>query len=128
MLEKHNIGGMMVRKGLAILITVATGGCVGYAVRTGQYYLAPFSITVGLILLNLARRRVDEVLVDERIEDISEKSSRRALEVFGISSALFALILIVAGKEEGYILGFAVCALLILYLTLYALYSKGEIS
>ncbi len=110
------------------LVAVMVGGAVGYAAQNNQPFLAVFSVVVGLILLEFAKRRVDEPLVDERVERVTEKASRKTLEVFGVAAALLTAVLVALGRGEGYVLGFAVCVVLVLYLAFYVLYSRSEIT
>ncbi|WP_290595738.1 MULTISPECIES: DUF2178 domain-containing protein [unclassified Archaeoglobus] len=110
------------------LIVVMVGSSVGYAAQNNQPLLSVFSVVIGLILLGFVRRRANEPLVDERVERIAEKASRRALEVFGITAALLTAVLIALGREEGYVLGFAVCAVLVVYLAFYTIYSRSNIT
>ncbi|MBC7114280.1 MAG: hypothetical protein PWR13_1305 [Archaeoglobi archaeon] len=123
----------MDRKRYALLsaaVLALIGGAVGYAVLKNQPLVALLSLISGIILLKFLRRRVGEVLEDERVIRISERASRRTLQVFAISAALLSALLIATGKYrvEGSILGFAVCGILILYLIFYAVYSRSEIS
>ncbi len=108
-------------------LAIVLGGVVGYAVVSRQPYLAVIAVVTALVLLRVARGRVEKVLLDERIERVSEKASRRALELFSISAALLSALLIALGNSTGYILGFSVCAILILYLGFYAFYSRSSV-
>jgi len=131
MLEIHNRGGGMDRKRYGLvgtLVAVAVGGAVGFAVQNNQPLLVVISVVIGVLLLRFARKRVDEPLVDERIERVAEKASRRTLEVFGVVASLLTAVLIALDREEGYVLGFSVCSVLVIYLALYAIYSRSEIT
>ncbi|WP_456330443.1 DUF2178 domain-containing protein [Archaeoglobus sp.] len=108
-------------------LAVVLGATVGYAVESRQPYLAVIAVIAALVLLRVARGRVDEVLEDERIERVSERASRRTLELFGMSAALLSALLIAMGNDAGYVLGFAVCAILILYIGFYAFYSRRAV-
>lgn len=72
------------RKKFALIgtaLAIVLGGTVGYAVKSNQLYLAVISIIAVLILLRVARRRVEEVLVDERIERVSEKGIKKGTRI-----------------------------------------------
>jgi len=56
-------------------LAIVLGGVVGYAVVSRQPYLAVIAVVTALVLLRVARGRVEEVLLDERIERVSEKAS-----------------------------------------------------
>ncbi len=112
-----------------VLICAVTGALLGYAVSLGNTLLTVIAIVIGIILLNLGRRRVTEVIEDERIYRISEKASRKTLEIFGVSIALIGVSLIALNKyvEAGCALAFSVCALTLLYLTFYSYYSRKSL-
>ncbi len=121
----------MNRKSYALINVIVTAlmvFAVGYAVNQSEPYLGLISVLIGIAALSFAKRNLDEVLEDERIVRISEKASRRAFDISAIALALLGMVLIAMNKAIGYILDFAVCCMLILYLAFYALYSRGEIS
>lgn len=112
---------------ISVLTPALIGFVVGYSVSQNKPLLGLIALSLGVIILKIARKRVDEVLEDEKIVRISEKASRKAFEISAISLALLSFILISQNSEIGYALGFAVCGTLILYLVLYALYSGGSV-
>ena len=108
------------------IITAAIGAIVGYSVYTYNFMLPFIAVTAGILILHLLRRKVDEVIEDERIYRISERASRRTLQVFGMGTALVGTTLICLGRysEIGYTLNMSVCILIILYLIFYGFYSR----
>ena len=109
-----------------ILITSVLGAVVGYSASTGNVWLPAIAVIAAVILLSFGKRRVEEVIEDERIHRISEKASRRTLQIFGITSALFGITLITLREleEVGYTLAFSASILVTLYLIFYAYYSR----
>ncbi|RLF37707.1 MAG: hypothetical protein DRN03_01690 [Thermoplasmata archaeon] len=107
------------------MVTAAIGAIVGYSVCTSNFVLPFVAVVGGILALRLIKRRVDDVLEDERIYRISEKASRRVLEIFGIGSALTGVTLIALDKhqEVGYALAFSACIMILLYMIFYAYYS-----
>lgn len=112
---------------IRIAIVTAVGCTVSYAVSVNNPLIALISVVAGILILKLAERGVDEPLIDERVERISEKASRRTLEIIGVFGALLSATLIASGREEGYVLGFLICVSLVLYMVFYAVYSKRAI-
>jgi len=111
-----------------LFLTVIVVLIVGYSVATGNTILSIIAIIGGIFPISLVKRRLDEVVEDERINRVSWKASRKTLEIFGVSIALISFLLISYGYTDiGYVLAFSVCTLTILYLIFYAIYSKGEI-
>jgi len=107
-------------------ITAAMGAVVGYSASTGNALLVLLAFIAGIALLHLGRRRVTEIIEDERIYRISEKASRNTLQVFGISIALIGAVLIALREsmEVGLTLAYSAMALLILYMIFYGYYSR----
>ncbi|HHF58915.1 MAG TPA: DUF2178 domain-containing protein [Thermoplasmatales archaeon] len=123
---------MMNRKQFAmcgVIISAIIGAIVGYSVQIHNFVLPLIAVTAGILILHLLRRKVDEVIEDERIYRISDKASRRTLQVFGIGTALVGTTLISLGRyqEIGYALNISVCILLILYMIFYAFYSRSPL-
>jgi len=110
----------------AVTIVAAMGAIIGYGTSTGDILLPIIALVAGIALISLGRRKVTEVIEDERIYRISEKASRRTLQIFGIGAALTGAILITLREmtEVGYTLAFSACALVILYLVFYGYYSR----
>ncbi len=115
-----------------VIISAIIGAIVGYSVQIHNFVLpliAVTAVTAGILILHLLRRKVDEVIEDERIYRISDKASRRTLQVFGVGTALVGTTLISLERfqEIGYALNISVCILLILYMIFYAFYSRSPL-
>ena len=110
----------------AAVICASMGTVVGYGVSVRNALLPTIAFGIGVVLIVLGRRRVTEIIEDERTYRISEKASRRIYQVFVTSAALVGTILIALNRHEdvGYTLAFSACALLILYLVFYSYYNK----
>ena len=109
-----------------IIMIAILGAIVGYSVYIKNMLLSLFAVVAGVTLLSLTKRKVTEVLEDERIYRISEKASRKTLQIFGISAALIGVIMISSKEfaQAGFALSFAAIALIILYLIFYGYYNK----
>ena len=112
-----------------VIISAIIGAIIGYSVQIHNFVLPLIAVTAGILILHLLRRKVDEVIEDERIYRISDKASRRTLQVFGIGTALVGTTLISLERfqEIGYALNISVCILLILYMIFYAFYSRSPL-
>jgi uncharacterized membrane protein len=106
-----------------ILVTIAVAIVVGWSVIAETSVFIPLAgIGAGMALLYLLKRRVKEVMADERSYLISEKASRTALAIFAPLMAVVAMVLIVLSSsvlpdygEAGTVLAYSVCALMVLY-------------
>ncbi len=110
----------------ALAITLITL-IVGYSITTRNIILLVIAAISGILLLSLAKRRVNEVVEDGGIQRVSERASRRALQVFGVSIALISVVLISYGIEAGHALTFSAGALAVLYLTFYTISSLHDL-
>jgi uncharacterized membrane protein len=114
---------------LIIVIIIAVS--VSTSVAAGIPWLPVPAAALGAALMLLARRRVKEIVVDERTWHIAERAGRLAFQVGAILMALSAatfLALSRAGneafEEAGFVLAYAVCGLMAIYYAGYLYYSK----
>ncbi|MDD4987085.1 MAG: DUF2178 domain-containing protein [Dehalococcoidales bacterium] len=105
------------------VITVLVAILVGWSVATETIVIIPLiGIAAGMITLYLLKRRVKEVMADERSYLISEKAARTALAIFAPAVVVVAVVLIVLGnsilpdyREAGTVLAYSACALMVAY-------------
>ena len=107
-------------------VAAVMGAIIGYSAATGNVLLLFLGFAAGIVMLYLGRRRVTEVIEDERIYRISEKASRNTIQVFGIAIALFGATLIAlrASMQIALTLAYSAIALVLLYMVFYAYYSR----
>ena len=114
-----------------MLIVVVMGALIGWAVAIGNAIIPIPVALLGLILLYLLRKRVKEVIEDERMHKINEKASKVTLQIFGIVTALLGVILIALSqgswtdfRQAGFTLAYSACFLLLVHLILYSYYTR----
>jgi uncharacterized membrane protein len=114
-----------------IIITIAVGFVIGLSALRGEPIIAIVAVVIGMILLYSLKSRVKEVIEDERVYRISEKASRRTIQVVGTTTALIGLIIIGLSKSEylelvevGYSLACFATALLMVYMIFYGYYAR----
>lgn len=113
-----------------MIIIVATVALAGWFAATADSALVLISAAVGTILFYLCKTSVEEVVVDERDERVSERASKVAMEIFAATSALAGVVFIAERYEHpeyanaGFALAFSACALMILYSVLYGYYNR----
>ena len=125
---------MMSRKWFRICgaaITVAMAALIGWSIATENAVVPIPTVLGGVVLLYLLRRRVKDVVQDERNYRISEKASRFAIQVFALVTAISGVTLTAVSaddsslfREVGLTLAFCACGLLVLYLISYAYHSR----
>jgi len=83
------------------------------------------------VVMLLLRRRVREVVVDERVYSIAEKASLVAFRIFGIAAAVIGITLVALGWQSasdlykiGLTLAYSACGLLVIYYIAYIYYNR----
>lgn len=113
------------------VITFALAAFVGWSIKIGNVVLPLIGVVVGMMVIFLLKRKVEEVIEDERIYMISEKASRRTIQFFGVTVGLISAALIALSRsgytefeQIGSTLGYVTCTLLVVYMMFYGYYSK----
>jgi uncharacterized membrane protein len=113
------------------VITIIVGFVIGLSAFRGEIITALVAVFVGMILLFMLKSRVKQVIEDERVFKISEKASRRTIQVVGVATALLGLSILGLSKsgylelvEVGYSLTFFASVLLMVYMIFYGYYAK----
>ena len=117
------------RTRLVLMLCIAS--IVGISIANGNVILPVIAVSLGVIAVVLTKKRVKEVVEDERAYFVSEKAARKALTVYAPIVAFLTPALIIMGQEGtndlsviGYTLGFAACFLMGLYMIFYSFYSR----
>lgn len=113
---------------IAVVILLAIG--VSQAITFRQYYLAVAGMAVAMAVLTLLRRRVKEVLADERDYEIAGKAARAAMQIFSWIAVL-AMFYFLAYQDVNplygpisQIIAYSICGLLLLYNALFYFYNR----
>ena len=114
-----------------ILILIAIGIAVGWSVSAGNAIVPIPVVLIGIGLLYFLRRNVTDVLEDERLNKIREKSSRLTFQIFGVTAAVAGAVVIALSKsvypdieQIGFTLIYSVCVLLIIDYIVYAYFAR----
>jgi uncharacterized membrane protein len=108
------------------------GAIMAVSVILGNWIVPIFAVIISIIFLTVLRRRVKEIIVDERTYAISEKASRLTLRIISIGMAVTGIIILAFTRGEdkvltsvGLTLEYATCALLIIsYIAYYYFRNK----
>jgi uncharacterized membrane protein len=116
---------------LSIITTAAIGYVMGWSINSGSPFIPVVAVAAGTVFICLLKRRVNEVIEDERIWRINEKASGFTLRVFLPLTAVIGIVLVSLSKggvysfeKEGYILLYCTYALLVLFLVSYIYYGR----
>ena len=113
------------------IIIITMGALIGWSVAVGNEVIPVPVALGGTGLIYLCKRRLREVVEDERNYRISEKASRSTIQISAFSMAIIGTVLVALNinspspfKEVGLTLVFSGCALLIIYTAFYSYYSR----
>lgn len=114
-----------------IVITVVVGFLVGLSAFRGEPIAAIIAVVIGMMLLYVLKSRVKQVIEDERVFKISEKASRRTIQVVGTTTAILGLSIMGLSSsgyldltEVGYALTVFATVLLMVYMIFYGYYAR----
>ena len=113
-------------------LTVIIAAIAAVSVTIGNAYVLIGAVLVGMIILLILRRRVKEVIYDERTYTIAYKAARLTVSAVGISMAIAGAILLALNRDTisstaaqvGFALLYATCGLLVVNLAAYTYYSR----
>ena len=115
-----------------LIITIIIGFVIGLSAVRGEPITAIVAVVVGMMLLYLLKSRVKKIIEDERVYRISEKASRRTIQVVGITTAIIGLSIMGLSKrgyieftEVGYALACFAAVLLMVYMIFYWYYARS---
>jgi len=118
-------------KRYGLIITIAVGFLVGLSVARGEPAIALGAVVIGMMLLYALKSRVKQVIEDERVYRISEKASRRTIQIVGTTTAILGLSIIGLSRsgylelaKVGYSLAYFATVLLMVYMIFYGYYNK----
>ena len=105
---------------------------VAWSVAAQESAVIPLvAIGTGMVLLLLLRRRVKEIMIDERTHRISERACRMTVGIFAPLIAVTAVTLIMLSKrvlpdvrQAGFALAYSACAMMVLYDIFYLYYER----
>jgi uncharacterized membrane protein len=114
-----------------LVITIVVGFVIGLSVIRGEPITAISAVVIGMIMLYALKSRVKQVIEDERVYKISEKASRKTIQVIGTTTAILGLTIIGLSRsgylelaEVGYSLACFAAVLLMVYMIFYGYYAK----
>ena len=115
---------------LSLIVILVVAVMVSWAVGTGNPYLAIITLLWAMGTLYVARKRIEEVVEDERNIRINEKAAMRAVEFFVAGGVIAGTVLYSVSTTEsdftqaGLTLGIAVTGLLLLYGSFQTYYAR----
>jgi uncharacterized membrane protein len=113
------------------IIGAVIGATTGASIAAGVWIIPIPVIFIGLIAVFFLRRKVKEIIADERTYSIVQKASRLTLQIAIMGMAAIGIVLLSVSHGEspaltqtGFALEYAACALLIINTLAYNYYSR----
>jgi uncharacterized membrane protein len=113
-------------------IAAVLGGLVSFSVVSENYVLPMIATVTALILVLALRRRVSEVISDERDYHIAGKAARWTISVYAILAGLGSIVLMAFRKTDpslellGSILAYSACFVMLLQSALFYFFAKKD--
>jgi uncharacterized membrane protein len=105
---------------------------VSISVNYGNWYLPVISVMASWLLLYKLRRKIKEVIADERDYIVAGKASGLAMNVYLLVSVIIGIILYSIGRENVALFNIATtllysaCFLMVLYAVLFKIYERKD--
>jgi uncharacterized membrane protein len=115
---------------IVFLIAMSIAAVLIFAFSIGNAALAISALFAGAVAIYLCKNRLDEVVEDERIRQISQKASWVTYQIVVLSFAIGGSVLIAIRNdypmysELGYFMAYASCGVLALYGLIYMYYNR----
>lgn len=115
---------------ISLLITMVMGAVVGFSVSIGNPALAIGIVLAGMAAMYNLKSRLEDVVEDERIHQVSQKASRVTLQIVALGFALGGASLIAMRDiypgyiDLGFFMAYASCGVLVLYSLFYKYYNR----
>jgi uncharacterized membrane protein len=107
------------------------GAIMAVSIILGNWIIPIIVIIISLSVMMVLRRRVKEIVTDERTCAITDKAARFTFQIVTIGMAVIGAVLLAASRGEspgltqaGFAMEYAVCALLVINMLAYTYYSR----
>jgi uncharacterized membrane protein len=114
-----------------VVINIIVMVLVGWSVHTGNVLIPGPTVIVAAVILYLCRKRIKEVIEDERAQKIGDWASRHTIEIVIIIMAVVATTLLAMSSDDsttleavGITLACSISLLLLVYGILHVFFSR----
>lgn len=115
---------------ISFLTVMVIGAVVGFSASIGNPMLAVGIVLAGMAIMYNLKSRLEGVVEDERIYQVSQKASRITLQIVALGLALGGAVLIAVRDtypghtDLGFFMAYASCGVLVLYSLFYGYYNR----
>jgi uncharacterized membrane protein len=109
---------------------MALGIVIGGSIAVNNYIIPAIAVLLAILAIQLCKKRLIEVLVDERINRISNKAAMISMRIFTIAATVTGIVMVMLRDKYpqlapvGYTLAYSVCAFMLLFQAFYTYYSR----
>ncbi len=110
---------------------MALGGIMGASISQGNWIVPVIAVIISILIITILRRKVKEIVTDERTYDIAGKASLLTLQIVAVGMALAGAILLAISRDSSSTMGqiaitlcYATCALLVINALTYTYYNR----
>jgi uncharacterized membrane protein len=115
---------------VSTLTVMVMGAVVGFSVSIGNPALGVGVVLAGMAVMYNLRSRLEGVVEDERIYQVSQKASYMTLQIVALGLALGGAVMIALRDtysrytDLGFFMAYASCGVLVLYSLFYIYYNR----
>jgi uncharacterized membrane protein len=115
---------------ISFLTVMVIGAVVGFSASIGNPMLAVGIVLAGMAIMYNLKSRLEGVVEDERIYQVSQKASRITLQIVALGLALGGAVLIAVRDtypghtDLGFFMAYVSCGVLVLYSLFYGYYNR----
>ncbi len=113
------------------IIGLILGGIIGASVGMGNWVIPIITVIISIIIILILRRKVREIVTDERIHIIVGKAARLTLQIVTIGMAVIGAVILIVSRggspaltQVGFAFEYATCALLLISSVAYTYYNR----
>lgn len=129
-----NIMNLKSYKAWRLLVTIFLAMTISVSISMKNFFVPVVAVIIASLILLQLRKKVKEVLADERDMEIGGKAAMLAIRIFGWIS-IFPIFALYAFRDRnpsyepiGMTLAFSVCILMLLYSAIFRFYHKMKFS
>ena len=113
-----------------LISVMILAGIISASISMGNYILPLVAVVTFIIIFYAMKKKVSEVMEDERDYEVAGKAARYAMSIFGGASGIIAIVLFALKSRNqiyelvGSTIAYAVCGLLLTYSIIFKYFQR----
>jgi uncharacterized membrane protein len=111
------------------IIGMILGAVMAASLVVEKWMISVIAIAIAIVILTILRRRVKEIVADERTATVTGKAAQLSMQIAILGMALLGVIILAVNynasaelKQVGFAFEYAACALMVINLLVYTYY------